>query len=436
MKKLLGIAVKVSDQAEVFSTRNDSSYLEMRNGKPTDMSASIQSGYALRLLKDGKIGTAYTKNLLDREELVSNALNSLKGNVKAGFSFPGPSEIPFAWEPDGTISRMGFHDLHSRSGKVLDYMRGKIDGQIDVNAARGVIALAIMNTNGLDVFRKSSFMYIFTSLLFPNTETAVRKFYLSRKVGDFPESDLNELIEQYTSGLPEVDVPTGRMKVVFTPDTMYTLLWRLSAATSGKALYNKVSPLQDRLGEKVLSEKLTFYGDPTEPEEINQHFFDDEGVPTRKHTIFEKGVFKNLILNLDYADKLNEKPTGTGYREVMWGGETIALPPAPSLNCRRIAAGDVSFEDMIKGIDRGVIVLGVLGAHSGNILNGDFSVGLNPGFYVENGEIKGRVKDGMVAGNVYDILQNIESVEDRLHNSFTGGKYPSILIDDVSVAAK
>jgi PmbA protein len=217
---------------------------------------------------------------------------------------------------------------------------------------------------------------------------------------------------------------------------MYTMLWRLSEAVSGRSFYNKVSPLQERREEKVLSEKFTLFGDPTDSAELDQHFFDDEGVPAKKHTIFEKGVFKNLILNLDYADKLNEEPTGTGYRGGMWGGETVAMLPGPSLECARINPGDVSFEDMIKSMDRGVIVLGVLGAHSGNILNGDFSVGLNPGFYVENGEIKGRVIDGMVAGNVYDVLQNIESVENRLHDSFTGDKYPSILLNDINVAAK
>ncbi len=436
MKKLLDIAARVSDQAEVFSIRNDESSLEMRNGSPTDLSASIQSGYALRILTDGRIGTAYTKNLLDREELVSNALNSLKGRVDAGFSFPGPAEIPASWLPDESIASMGFHDLHSRSRKVLDYLNRKVDGQIDVNSARGIQDMAIMNTSGLNVSRKSSFMYIFTSLLFPNTETAVQKLYQSRKSGDFPERELDRLVDLYTSGLPEVDIPTSRMKVVFTPDTLYTLLWRLSVAVSGKSFYNRVSPLQERREEKVLSDKFTLYGDPTDPQEVDQHFFDDEGVPAKKHTVFEKGVFKNLILNLDYADKLKEEPTGTGYREVMFEGETVALPPVPSLNCSRIAPGDVSFEDMIRSIDRGVIVFGVLGAHSGNILNGDFSVGLNPGFYVENGEIKGRVKDGMVAGNVYDVLKNIESVENKLHDSPMGGMFPSILLNDVSVAAK
>ena len=436
MKKLLDIAASVSDQAEVFSVRNDSSSLDMKNGKPSDMSASIQSGYALRILKDGRIGTAYTKNLLSRDGLVKNALDSLKGRVEAGFSFPGPSEIPESLLPDEAISSMGFHDLHSSSSKVLDYLNRKVKGQIDVNSARGIQDMAIMNTNGLNLSRKSAFMYILASLLFPNTETAVRKFYQSRQAGDFPEKELDVLMDLYASGLPEASIPTGSMKVVFTPDTMYTLLWRLSAAVSGNSFYNKVSPLQNRREEKVLSDKFTLYGDPADPLEVDQHFFDDEGIPAKKHTIFEKGVFKNLVLNLDYAAKLKEEPTGTGYRGGMWGGETVSLPPMPHLSCSRIAPGNVSFEDMIKGIDRGVIVFGVLGAHSGNILNGDFSVGLNPGFYVENGVIKGRVRDGMVSGNVYDVLNKIESVENRLHDSPTGGMYPSILIDDVSVAAK
>jgi PmbA protein len=436
MKKLLETASRESDQAEVYSIRTDSSALDMRNGTPTDLSASIQSGYAIRLLKDGRIGTAYTKNLLDREELVENALDSLKGKVKAGFSFPGPADIPKPQAPDDSIAEMGYHDLHKLSERVLDHLKGKIEGQIDVHSGRGITDLAIINTSGLDVSGTTSFMYTFASLLFPNTETSVHKIFLSRKPADFPKRELDNLVNMYNAGLPEVEIPTGKMKVVFMPDAMYTLIWRLSAATSGKSFYNRISPLQEKRGERIVSEKFTLYGDPSDPNDVSQKYFDDEGVPTRKHTIIDKGVFKDIILNLDYAEKLNEKPAGNGFRGGMWGGETISLLPAPSLQCSRIAPGATSLEEMIACIDRGVIILGVLGAHSGNIINGDFSVGLNPGFYVENGEIKGRVKDGMVAGNVYEILMNIEHVENTLHDCITGGKYPAILIDNVSVAAK
>ncbi len=436
MKKLLETASKVSEQAEVYSIRTDSSALEMRNGTPTDLSASIQSGFAIRLLKDGRIGTAYTKNLLDREELVENALDSLKGNVKAGFSFPASVDIPGSQAPDDSIAEMGYHDLHKHSERVLDHLKGKIEGQIDVHSGRGITDLEIINTSGLDVSSKTSFMYTFTSLLFPNTETSVHKIFLSRKPADFPKGELDNLMNMYNAGLPEVEISTGRMKVVFMPDAMYTLIWRLSAAASGKSFYNKVSPLQNRRGEQIVSEKFSLYGDPTDPDDVSQTYFDDEGVPTGKNTIIDKGVFKNIILNLDYAEKLNEKPAGNGFRGGMWGGETISLLPAPSLHCCRISPGSISLEEMIASIDKGVIILGVLGAHSGNILNGDFSVGLNPGYYVENGEIRGRVKDGMAAGNAYEILMNIEHVENTLHDSITGGKYPAILINNVNVAAK
>lgn len=436
MKKLLELAARVSDQAEVFYSRDDAGSLSMRNGKATEMSATIQSGYALRILKDGMIGTSYTKNLLDPVTMVDNALASLKGRVSAEFSFPEPSDLPDGIIGDGAVEAMGFHDLHDRSERVLHHLSNRVEGLLDIAAGRGVTETRIMNTNGLDVFSRRPAMYIFASLLFPNTETGVRKLYHSSFAGDFPLEDLDDLLELYNAGLPLVDIPSGRMKVMFMPDTMYTLLWRLSAATSGRSFHNRISPLQDKRGMKVLSDKFTLYGDPTDPGEVSRRYFDDEGVPTGRHTVFQDGVFSGLVLNLDYAEKLGEEPAGTGYRGGMWGGEAISMQPSPMLRSSRIAPGSTSLEDMISSMDKGVIVLGVLGAHSGNILNGDFSVGLNPGYYVENGRIKGRVKDGMVAGNVYQVLQNVSAVEDRLHETPGGGKYPAILLEDVSVAAK
>jgi predicted Zn-dependent protease len=59
-----------------------------------------------------------------------------------------------------------------------------------------------------------------------------------------------------------------------------------------------------------------------------------------------------------------------------------------------------------------------------------------PGFYVEGGRILGRVRDGMVAGNVYDVLARIDAVENRVHNPCGYVRYPSILLDGVSVSAR
>ncbi len=436
MERLLKEAARRADQAEVYHLRRKGGNLQMRNGRTTDVEATIQSGYALRIIRDGKIGTAYTKNLLDREAVVAGALESLKGEVTAGFTFPGGSKLPETPPLNPAIRDMGFDDLHGYCDSVLKRLEGKAEGQRDVQAGFGTSEMELVNTSGASVRQNASYMVIYGSLLFPNTETRVHKLFMSSKPAHLPDTELEELVSLYRTGLPEVDVPTGRMKVMFMPDSMYTLIWRVSMAASGKSAYDGVSPLLERVGEKVVSERFGFYDDPSDPNDVETRHADDEGVPTKRHDIIEDGVFNGFIVNLDYADKLGIEPTGCGYRESMWGGETIAQLPAPKLFNRRLKTGGKSFDEMVRSMERGVIVFGVLGAHSGNILNGDFSIGLNPGFYVEGGEIKGRVRDGMVAGNAWDVLSRVSAVEDRLHQAITGDMYPAVLLDDVSVSAR
>jgi PmbA protein len=89
----------------------------------------------------------------------------------------------------------------------------------------------------------------------------------------------------------------------------------------------------------------------------------------------------------------------------------------------------------VQSIDKGIIIAGALGAHSGNIPNGDFSVGVSPGLYIEKGEIVGHVKDAMAAGNIYDILKNIVERENMLHPC-SGGNFPSLLFDNITVTVK
>ena len=61
----------------------------------------------------------------------------------------------------------------------------------------------------------------------------------------------------------------------------------------------------------------------------------------------------------------------------------------------------------------GLIIEGLLGAGQGNELGGDFRANVSLGYRVQNGEIVGRVKDTMISGNVYTVLNNIEAMSDK-----------------------
>ena len=437
MKKLLKMAMEVADQAEVYYLAEEGSNASVRNGRLKEMSTSIQSGYSLRLIKDGMLGTAYTKNLLDRRELVENALASLKGRVEASFTFPGPAEMAELQTYDGSISKVSPKELQERCEKIVRFLDEEdVEGQVTVGAGGGKDEVRIVNSSGLDVTQRSSQYGGGMILHYPGTETGIYAEYQNPGPSDPDWEFIRRQVDLYRKTVPQVDIPTGRMKVMFMPSSLYSLAWRLGAGASGKSFHTKTSPLLDRTGEQVLSEKLTIYNDPLDDSAAGARSFDDEGVATGRLDVFEKGVFLTPYVNLDYAQKLGMEPTGTGYRGSRWGGETVAHQPNPSLAQLRLAYGDAGFDQMVGMMDRGIIIFGLLGAHSGNILNGDLSVGLNPGFYVENGKIMGRVRDGMVAGNAYEMLNRVVAVQDGPYNPMGGSKHPCLLLDDVSVSTR
>ncbi len=266
--------------------------------------------------------------------------------------------------------------------------------------------------------------------MYPGSYAGISTLILANNYRDIPEEKMTKMIELYTKGLKEVSAEPCGLQVIFSPRTLFSLLWRLKSGASAQSIYEDVSPIKDKQEEQIFSEKLTIIDNPHSAINPAARGFDDEGVPTQKLKIIENGVLKNFYNNLEYAAKLNVPPTGHGYKTTMWGGDTISIAPTPTLANLTIAPGDDSLDKMIKKTKRGILVLGVLGAHSGNIPNGDFSIGINPGLYIENGEIIGRVKDGMVAGNIYDVMKRVTSIEDKIHIT-NGGIFPAISFDDV-----
>lgn len=224
------------------------------------------------------------------------------------------------------------------------------------------------------------------------------------------------------------------MPVLFMPNAVYSLNWRLSAAVNARNIFEKTSPLTSRIGEKVFSDKITIYDDPHDNSDCSARAFDDEGVATQSLMLFDKGVFSNFFTDLNFADKLGVKSSGHGYRTARWSSDPIALSPVPEAMHLRFAPGQKSVKELISSMNRGIILENCLGAHSGNILNGDLSLGGCPALYVENGEIQGRVDNIMLAGNIFEMLKNVIDLSDTPESGYMSFT-PALLIDDVKVAS-
>ena len=81
------------------------------------------------------------------------------------------------------------------------------------------------------------------------------------------------------------------------------------------------------------------------------------------------------------------------------------------------------------------MVYGTIGGGQSNMLAGDFSFNVGMGLAVRNGEIAGRVKDVMIAGNFYRDSQSIAelSAEREPHGT---AMLPYVLFGELAVSVK
>ncbi len=226
--------------------------------------------------------------------------------------------------------------------------------------------------------------------------------------------------------LGAVKVETQKVPVVFEPRTARTLLANIFEAVHGESIYRQASFLAGKLGQKVASESLTVIDDGTLPGLFGTSPFDDEGVPSRRTVVIEKGVLKNYLMNTYTARKLGMKTTGNAARGIT-GNAGIGHGNL------YLEKGDKSPEEILKSIPNGFYVTELMGFGI-NIVTGDYSRGAT-GLWIRNGELAFPVSEVTIAGNLIQMLQDLEFIGSDLE--FRGSTAaPTLCIREMTVGGK
>jgi len=213
-------------------------------------------------------------------------------------------------------------------------------------------------------------------------------------------------------------IKTTKAPVVFSPRVSSSLISHLMTAISGSSLYRNASFLVDSKDKKICPEFISIREEPHLKRGFSSCYFDAEGVETVPRCIVENGVLKGYLLSSYSARRLGLDTTGNA-----GGHHNLIVEPT----------ADVNLESMIKNIDSGFLVTGLIG-YGVNIVNGDYSRGAN-GFWIENGEIAYPVSEVTVAGNLKDMLMRINTIgndPEKKGSIFSG----SILIDELMIAGE
>ena len=423
-EQLLQLAIKRGAQAaEVYQSRSLSRPVFFEANRLKQIETSQAEGTALRLWQNGRPGLTVAYGSVEPQAMVERALALSELNQ--------PEAIEL-----NSDSRPSYPDLgeYVSQEKLVDWGKEAIalirdvypdvvcaaDWECDVETTR------LVNTKGLDCHYTDTTLSCYIS-----AEWVRGDDFLSVSDGQIERGFLNpdkvtqQILQRLTWARENVSPSTGRIPVLFTSKAADMLWGTVQAALNGKQVTEGASPWAERLGKPVIAPFLTLYQDPQAGPYSCP--FDDEGTPTQPLVFIQDGVLQHFYCDRTTGRRLGSASTGNGFRP------DLGSYPTSGLFNFLILPGSGSLQDLIQQLDNGLIVDQMLG--SGNGISGDFSINVDLGYRVQNGQIVGRVKDTMVAGNIYTALKQLVKLGGDA--DWNGSCYtPSLIVEGLSTTGR
>lgn len=196
-------------------------------------------------------------------------------------------------------------------------------------------------------------------------------------------------------------VATCEVPVVFDPETAADLLGDVFSALSGYGVFRNATFLKDRLGDAVASPLVTVVDDGRRRRGLGSRPFDGEGLRTRRNVPIEAGVLRAYMCDAYAARKLGTQPNGCARRPV-------GSAPTVGASNLWLEAGTTSAEEIVATTARGLYVTDLIG-FGVDLVSGDYSRGA-AGHWIENGRLVHPVHEVTIAGNLDDMLRDVDAV--------------------------
>jgi TldD protein len=170
------------------------------------------------------------------------------------------------------------------------------------------------------------------------------------------------------------------------------------------------------------SKLVNIVADKTQPHTLGTVGYDDEGVPCKEWDLIKDGVLVNYQAIRDQVSILGEKEShGCCYAD-NWDSVQFQRMPNVSL---RPSTEKRSVQDMIKGVDKGIYIIG-RGSYSIDQQRYNFQFGGQLFYEIKNGEIVGMLDDVAYQSNTQEFWNSCAQLCDkddyRMFGSFFDGK--------------
>jgi len=422
---LIEKAMKKAQGAQALLTQSEHTKVSFESDKLKSVESSQRTDIRLRVVLNGKVGLSNTTDINDLDGVVARAIECAEFGSSAHFQFPNPQEGTDVKIYDDKVIPVSKTEMVKISQEMMDLIK-KYNPNIMVYAGvdKNVLKREFANSSGVKFTdEETHFSTGVFGVLVRGNDILEAGYGFGCKRRDIDHISIaNRVVELFKMAENTATIKSGNIPVIFTPSGMEVLLLALELGFNGKNVFLGSSPLAGKLGEKIADERFSLIDNPLIDYASASRKYDDEGVPHQVTPLIDKGIVKSFLYDLDTAGRSGTKTTGHG----------IGCNPTNLV----IKEGETSFEEMVKNTKEGLIVESVMGLGQGNPISGEFSVNVQLGYKIENGEIVGRVKDVMLAGNTYDALKNILAIGNKSEWVYGSLLTPYVQIGSLSVVAK
>jgi len=437
-------AAKGFTDYELYYSAADGFSIRVFEGEIAEYKNTSTEGVGFRGTYNGNMGYAYTENLnpsLIPSLLENAALNAgIIEDEEVEQLFRGSKEYPQVNTFDKALAAVDSAKKIELAFEMEKYAKS-LDPRVKMadycTIATTESSVAIANSYGLNLFDKRNIAsaFIIARVEENGTTKSAQEYWTGRNFAEFDYKKLAEkAINTAISYLGASSIPSGQYPVILDQNTTKNLFEVFSSVFVAENCQKGLSLLgRSKIGENIAAPHVTLRDDGVTSLSPGSLSFDAEGVATQNKAIIENGVLKNLLYNTKAAAKDGVDSTGNAAKAGIGG--TVST----SITNFYLVPGKASFDEMVQGMKKGVIITDLAGLHSGtNAISGDFSVSAD-GFLVEDGKIVKPVEQITVAGNFYKLLKNIETVGSdlRFHSAGVRGiGMPSVLVSELNIGGE
>ncbi len=399
------------DYVDIFFEEKITNQFQMEEDKVQKCTVVFDKGLGVRVITDGKTFYAYTNDIT--ENGIDELILSLKINPAPGIlslKKLHPSIQFFIKNNPEDVDITEKINFIKRANDVAWKESPKIR-QVKVLYADSIQKIKIANSEGyFTEEERIHTLFLIHVVAYENgiIQTGYEAVGGLKGIELFEEFLPEELSLKATNRalmmLKAGRIKGGRMPVVISSEAGGTMIHEaIGHGLEADLVQEGLSVYSGRAGEKIASELITVIDDPTLPNMRGSYVFDDEGTPSQRTVLVEKGVLVNYLYDKYTAMKEGKTSTGNGRRQ------SYEHYPIPRMSNTFIAPGNHSPEEIIRSVDRGLFVK-KMGGGQVNTVTGEFVFEVQEGYLIESGQIGEPVRGALIIGTGQEILQNIDMV--------------------------